>query len=113
MSHHDLADEILIPLIDDILTRHVRNVRDKHGPLPRLRSPEFADASEPVKLAVLILAGTSWLWGPPSSTILRDAARDVRGTTREFSPGGGPSFAELQHLRGLRFDADTQRWVAA
>jgi hypothetical protein len=112
MNDYDIADEILVSLVADLLGRHVKTVRDEYGPLPRLRSAEFVDAPEHVQLAVLILGGTSWLWGPPGSAVLRDAAHDVRGTDRHFSRLR-PSFDKLQRRRGLRYDDHQQRWVVA
>jgi hypothetical protein len=113
MNRYDLADEILVPAIGGLLGRHIPAVRAEYGGrLPRLRTDEFITANDHTQLTVLALAGTSWLWGPPGSAILRDAARDVRGTEPEFSRHR-PSFAELQHRRGLRSDDDTRRWVVA
>jgi hypothetical protein len=45
-NEHDLANEVLVPLMADLLGRHVNTVRATYGRLPRLRSAKFADAHE-------------------------------------------------------------------
>jgi hypothetical protein len=113
VGNYDVGDELLVPLLYGLLRRHVDEVHESYGPrLPRLRSEEFYTAPEHVQVAVLLVLGSAWLFGTPGNVQLKDASRDVRGTEPAFSRGQ-PSFDELQHRRGLRYDNETRQWVAA
>ena len=73
-----IDDEILVPVVHRTIAPVVDLAR-QFGPLPPLRSPEYLDAPDVVRLAVLLVAGEAWaITGDPVKAAIRAAASDVR-----------------------------------
>jgi hypothetical protein len=83
MTGYDVADEVLVPTVFAAADPLVRAAREVYGPLPRLRSSAFPAAPIEVQQAVLVIGGTAWVLGDPVRVLLREVARDVRGTGTE------------------------------
>lgn len=89
-----MNDADLIRTVQTVVEPVVQLAR-RHGPLPPLRSTQFLNAPQEVKLAVLLVAGSSWALG------------DLLGVSRAEDYAGGrfhrptvlPVYTELQRRR--------------
>lgn len=78
-----------------------------HGPLPSLRSPEFITAPPEVRLAVLAVGGSSYVFA--EDTLNTWLTEDYIGG-RYHRAHALPAYAELQRLR-YPPNGDRDEWI--